>query len=235
MSRAAIDFLYNEARSKERKKLFLKNMSRKSNESEESSGPAAVSGYGVYPGCLLNDDLAANLTSDIALEGIEFWGNVYKNCSPAETINYTVNDHATLFYQGTTAFDFNSGFMISGVQSNREDLVQYISCAPLPLYKEGDPYYSAEATHIPLVMWENSEHKDVCQAFIEYLYQDDNYLFFLSAVPVSKTYEIWCFANTRREIPAPIPRKSNAVGIAHIAYSVPLFICSTDRSEMAST
>ncbi len=135
-------------------------------------------------GSLLNDDLTANLTSDIALEGIEFWVNVYKNCSPAETINYTVNDHATLYYQGTTAFDFNSGFMISGVASNREDLLEYISCAPLPLYKEGDPYYSAEATHIPLVMWENSEHKDVCEAFIEYLYQDDNYLYFLSAVPV---------------------------------------------------
>lgn len=135
-------------------------------------------------GSLLNDDLTANLTSDLALEGIEFWINVYKNCSPAETINYTVNDHATLFYQGTTAFDFNSGFMISGVASNREDLLQYVSCAPLPTINEGDPSYSAEATHIPLVLWENSEHKDVCEAFMEYLYQEDNYLYFLSAVPV---------------------------------------------------
>lgn len=133
---------------------------------------------------LLNDDLTANLTSDIALEGIEFWVNVYKNCSPAETINYTVNDHATLFYQGTTAFDFNSGFMISGVAANREDLLEYVSCAPLPAYKEGDAYYSAEATHIPLVIWENCENKDVCEAFIEYLYEEDNYLYFLSAVPV---------------------------------------------------
>ena len=135
-------------------------------------------------GSLLNDDLTANLTSDIALEGIEFWVNVYKNCSPAETINYTVNDHATLFYQGTTAFDFNSGFMISGVAANRADLLPSISCAALPVYNEGDDYYSAEATHIPLVMWENCENKDVCEAFIEYLYEDDNYLFFLSAVPV---------------------------------------------------
>ena len=135
-------------------------------------------------GSLLNDDLTANLTSDIALEGIQFWVNVYKNCSPAETINYTVNDHATLFYQGTTAFDFNSGFMISGVAANREDLLDYVSCAPLPSYKEGDDYYSAEATHIPLVIWNNSENKDICEAFIEYLYEDDNYLYFLSAVPV---------------------------------------------------
>ena len=84
--------------------------------------------------------------------------NVYKNCSPAETINYTVNDHATLYYQGTTAFDFNSGFQISGVESNRPDLLEYVSCAPLPKMNEDDPYYSAEATHIPLVVWKNSEH-----------------------------------------------------------------------------
>lgn len=67
---------------------------------------------------LLNDDLTANLTSKEAIDGINFWLKVYKNCSPAETINYTVNDHATLFYQGKTAFDFNSGFMIGGVQNN---------------------------------------------------------------------------------------------------------------------
>ena len=48
---------------------------------------------------LLNDDLTANLTSKEAIDGINFWLKVYKNCSPAETINYTVNDHATLFYQ----------------------------------------------------------------------------------------------------------------------------------------
>ena len=135
-------------------------------------------------GSLLNDDLTANLTSDLAIDGINFWLEVYKNCSPAETINYTVNDHATLYYQGTTAFDFNSGFMISGVESNRPDLLEYVSCAPLPKMNEDDPYYSAEATHIPLVVWQNSEHPEICQAFIEYLYQTDNYLDFLAAVPV---------------------------------------------------
>lgn len=40
--------------------------------------------------------------------------------------------------------------------------------------------------------------------------------------------------HTRREIPAPTPKKSSAAGIAHIAYSIPLLICSTDRSEIAS-
>lgn len=135
-------------------------------------------------GSLLNDDLTANLTSDLAIDGINFWVDIYKNCSPAETINYTVNDHATLYYQGTTAFDFNSGFMISGVESNRPDLLEYVSCAPLPTLNEGDPYYSAEATHIPLVTWKNSEHPEICQAFIQYLYDESNYLDFLAAVPV---------------------------------------------------
>ena len=135
-------------------------------------------------GSLLNDDLTANLTSDLALEGIRFWVDVYNNCSPAETINYTVNDHATMFYQGITAFDFNSGFMISGVASNREDLLDSISCAPLPVMKEGDPYYSAETTHIPLVIWKNSKHPEICEAFIQYLFEDDHYVEFLSAVPV---------------------------------------------------
>lgn len=135
-------------------------------------------------GSLLNDDLTANLTSDLALEGIQYWVDIYNACSPAETINYTVNDHATLFYQGITAFDFNSGFMISGVAANREDLLEYVSCAPLPTMNEGDPYYSAEATHIPLVIWNKAENKEACEAFIEYLFEDDNYVDFLSAVPV---------------------------------------------------
>ena len=135
-------------------------------------------------GSLLNDDLTANLTSPEAIEGIKFWVDVYKACSPAETINYTVNDHATLYYQGITAFDFNSGFMIDGVRANRPDILPSVSCAPLPKINEDDPYYSAEATHIPLVIWGNSEHPEICEAFIEYLFQEDNYVDFLSAVPV---------------------------------------------------
>ena len=83
-------------------------------------------------GSLLNDDLTANLTSDLAIDGINFWLEVYKNCSPAETINYTVNDHATLYYQGTTAFDFNSGFMISGVESNRPTCWSTSPAPPCP-------------------------------------------------------------------------------------------------------
>lgn len=147
-------------------------------------------------GSLLNDDLTANLTSDLAIDGINFWVDIYKNCSPAETINYTVNDHATLYYQGTTAFDFNSGFMISGVSANRPDLLDYVHCAPLPVMNEGDPTYGAETSHIPLVVWKNSEHADVCQAFIQYLFEEENYLFFLSAVPVGMLPSVSGIADT---------------------------------------
>lgn len=52
---------------------------------------------------------------------------------------------------------------------------------------------------------------------------------------IQKNYETWCLANTQREKTAPTPKKISAAGMAHIAYSIPLFICSTDRSEMAST
>lgn len=135
-------------------------------------------------GSLLNDDLTANLTSDLAIDGINFWLKVYQNCSPAETINYDVNQHATLFYQGKTAFDFNSGFMISGVLANTPEIAEYVDAAPLPKINADDPDYSAEATTIPLVVWEKSEHPEICKAFIKYLLQEENYIPFLEAVPV---------------------------------------------------
>jgi multiple sugar transport system substrate-binding protein len=135
-------------------------------------------------GSLLNDDLTANITSDLAIDGINFWLKVYENCSPAETINYDVNQHATLFYQGKTAFDFNSGFMISGVLANTPEIAQYVDAAPLPKIHAEDPDYSAEATTIPLVIWQNSKHPEICEAFIDYLLQEDHYVPFLDAVPV---------------------------------------------------
>lgn len=133
---------------------------------------------------LLTDDLRPNLTSKTAIEGIKFWLDIYKNCSPAETINYTVLDHATLYYQGLTAFDFNSGFMVSGVANNRKDLLPYVKCTLLPKMKEGDPDYGAETSHIPLVLWKKAKAPEACKAFIEFLYQEDNYVQFLDAVPV---------------------------------------------------
>lgn len=147
-------------------------------------------------GSLLNDDLSANFTSDLAIEGIKYWVKMFENCSPAETINYGINDHAMLYYQGITAFDFNSGFQISGVQTNREDLVDYISCTDLPKINEDDDYYSAEASHIPLVIYNDTEHADICEAFIQFLLEKDNYLEFLSAVPVGMLPSISGIADT---------------------------------------
>ena len=185
-------------------------------------------------GSLLNDDLTANLTSDLAIDGINFWLKVYENCSPAETINYTVNEHATLFYQGKTAFDFNSGFMISGVQANSPDIAQYVDAAPLPKINADDPDYSAEATTIPVVIWENSEHPEICEAFMAYLLQEENYIPFLEAVPVgmlpsvagvaeSEAYlanETVQFYSNAVEVLSDAAANGNAIGVDHHGASV---------------
>lgn len=133
---------------------------------------------------LLTDDLKANLTSDAAIEGINYWLDIYKNCSPKDSVNYAVLDQANLYYQGKTAFDFNSGFQISGVETNSPDLVEQIDCAPLPKMNAEDPDYGAETSNIPMVVWANSKHPEICKAFMEKLYDTDTYTKFLSATPV---------------------------------------------------
>ena len=106
-------------------------------------------------GSLLTDDLKANLTSDLAIDGINFWLYIYRNCSPQDSINYAVLDQANLYYQGKTAFDFNSGFQIGGVETNSPDLLDQIDCAPLPKIHAYDPDYGAETSNIPMVVWKN--------------------------------------------------------------------------------
>ncbi|HIT90112.1 MAG TPA: sugar ABC transporter substrate-binding protein [Candidatus Merdenecus merdavium] len=133
---------------------------------------------------LLNDDLTANLTSDAAIEGIKYWVDIYNNCSPKDSVNYVTLDQADLYYKGKTAFDFNSGFQISGVQENSPDLLDYIDCAPLPKLNEDDPNYGAETSNIPIVVWKNSEHPEICKEFMKKLYGEDTYVEFLSATPV---------------------------------------------------
>ena len=115
-------------------------------------------------GSLLTDDLKANFTSDLAIDGINFWVDIYKNCSPQDSVNYGVLDQATLYYQGKTAFDFNSGFQISGVKANSPDLVDQIDCALLPKINADDPDYGAETSNIPMVVWANSKHPEICTA-----------------------------------------------------------------------
>ena len=132
---------------------------------------------------LLTPEHKANLTSDTAIQGIKFWTDMYKNNSPADSINYNTLDQATLYYQGKNAFDFNSGFHIGGVESNTPELMDYIDCAPVPTINKGDqPDYIVN--NMPLVVWKNSKHPEICKAFIEYFYQPDVYIPFLHSVPV---------------------------------------------------
>lgn len=145
---------------------------------------------------LLTEDFKANLTSKAAIDGINFWVDIYKNCSPKDSINYITLDQANLYYQGKTAFDFNSGFQISGVEINSPQLLDYIDCAPLPKLNIDDPDYSAESSNIPIVIWKNSEYPQVCKAFIQKLYETDIYIEFLEATPVGMLPSITGISDT---------------------------------------
>lgn len=135
-------------------------------------------------GSLLTDDLKADLTNDLAISGINFWLDIYKNTSPKDSVNYAVLDQANLYYQGKTAFDFNSGFQIGGVETNSPDLLDQIDCAPIPKINESDPDTGIETSNIPMVVWKNSKNPEICKAFIEKLYEKDTYIKFLDATPV---------------------------------------------------
>ncbi|MCM1040295.1 MAG: sugar ABC transporter substrate-binding protein [Ruminococcus sp.] len=149
-------------------------------------------------GSLLNDDMTANLTSDLALEGIRYWVKMYEDCSPRETVDDTVMEQAARFYEGKTAFDFNSGFHISGVAGSREDLLSSISCAPLPRMNEEDEYYSAIVTHIPLVIYKDAENVEICKKFMEFLFEEENYIDFLDSVPVGMLPSIRGISSTEQ-------------------------------------
>lgn len=165
-------------------------------------------------GSLLTDDLQADLTSDLAIEGINYWIDIYNNCSPKDSVNYAVLDQATLYYQGKTAFDFNSGFQISGVEANSPDLVDQIDCAPLPKINADDPDYGAETSNIPMVIWQNSEHPEICKEFIKKLYETDTYIEFLEATPVGMLPSIQGISDTAEyNANETVQKFSNAVEV----------------------
>ena len=122
---------------------------------------------------LLTDDLKADLTSDLAIEGIKYWVKVYNDCSPKDSINFDVLDQATLYYQGKTAFDFNSGFQISGVAANSPDLLQYVDCYPIPKINPGSETQGIMTTNTPMVVWKASKHPEICKAFMKTLYDEE--------------------------------------------------------------
>lgn len=133
---------------------------------------------------LIGADGKADLTNQTVYDAINYWVDMYKNTSPEGSVNYNVLDQATLYYQGKTAFDFNSGFQIGGVESTTPDLLDKIGAAPLPRMKATDPVYGAETSNLPMVVWKNSKHPEVAKAFLKTLYQEDDYIRFLHSVPV---------------------------------------------------
>lgn len=147
-------------------------------------------------GSLLTDDLKANITSDLAIEGINYWLKVYNDCSPKDSINFDVLDQATLYYQGKTAFDFNSGFQISGVSANSPDLLQYVDCYPIPKINEADQDQGIMTTNTPMVIWKTSKNPELCKAFIETLYEEETYVEFIHATPVGMLPAIKGIADT---------------------------------------
>lgn len=135
-------------------------------------------------GSLLTKDLKADLTSKLAQDGIKYWVKMYKEFSPQDSLNFNVLQQATLFYQGKTAFDFNSGFHIGGIQANSPQLLDAIDAYPIPKIKESDKDYGIETSNIPLVVWKNSKHPEVAKAFLESLYAEKDYVKFLDSTPV---------------------------------------------------
>lgn len=145
---------------------------------------------------LLTDDLKANLTSDTALEGIRYWADIYRSCSAPEYYDDTVEERSKHFYDGETAFDVNSGFHIAGIKNNRPDLLDSISCVEFPFKDEDFSGNTSVVTQIPLVMYASAENKEATEAFLEFLYQDENYLAFIDSVPVGMIPAIKDIANT---------------------------------------
>ncbi|MFK4998469.1 ABC transporter substrate-binding protein [Bacillus sp. N9] len=132
---------------------------------------------------LVTEDGKAKLTSKAAIDGINYWVKMYKAASPEGSVNYKVLDQATLYYQGKTAFDFNSGFQIGGVETNSPQLMEQIGAAPIPKVNADDPERGIETSNIPLVVWENSKHPEIAKAFVESLYDKEGYIKFLHSVP----------------------------------------------------
>ncbi|QJC21334.1 ABC transporter substrate-binding protein [Arcanobacterium buesumense] len=133
---------------------------------------------------LIAKDGTIDLTNETVYDGIRYWVDRYKKSAPEGSLNFNILDQATLFYQGKTAFDFNSGFHIGGVESTTPELADKIAAAPLPRMNADDPIYGGETTNQPMVVWKNSKHPEVAKAFLKTLYQTDDYIKFLHSVPV---------------------------------------------------
>ena len=77
-------------------------------------------------------------------------------------------------------------------------MIDQISCAPLPKIKVDDPDYGAETSNIPMVVWANSKHPEICKAFMKTLYDTDTYTEFLAATPVGMLPAITGISDTEK-------------------------------------
>lgn len=135
-------------------------------------------------GSLLTKDLKANLTSKEAQDGINYWVKMYKDISPKDSMNFNVLQQATLFYQGKTAFDFNSGFHVGGIEVNSPQLLDSIDAFPMPKVNKDDRLNGIETSNIPMVVWKKSKNQEIAKSFMEYLFNEKNYVDFLNSTPV---------------------------------------------------
>ncbi|MEC4184002.1 sugar ABC transporter substrate-binding protein [Adlercreutzia sp. R21] len=158
-------------------------------------------------GSLLDDNLQANFTSPEALAGIAYWAELYRDCSPADAIDDSVTEQAARFYAGQTAFDFNSGFHVSGVAGTSPELLDDISCAPLPAMDADGAAPSSVVTHIPLVLYRQTQNPALAQAFLEFLYEDENYGTFLDSAPVGMLPSIRGISSTEDYQSNPLRRQ----------------------------
>ena len=89
---------------------------------------------------LITEDGKANLTSQTALDGINYWVKVYKDCSPADAMNYNTLDEATLYIRANSASTLILASISAVLKRTAPDLMEYIDCAPIPSCKmKGDP------------------------------------------------------------------------------------------------
>ncbi len=68
----------------------------------------------------------------------------------------------------------------------------------MPRIHEEDNYYSAVVTYIPLVLYKDAKNVELCKAFMEFLYEEENYINFLASVPVGMLPSIRGISSTEK-------------------------------------
>ena len=69
------------------------------------------------------------------------------------------------------------------------------------------PIIGYETSNIPMVIWKNSAHPEICEAFIKYLYEPENYVPFLLSVPVGMLPALKEIADNEQFLSDPMVQK----------------------------